>query len=256
MNLTKTIENYIFTRVMGKLDWIQFQFDNNAIDKNAYYDGLTEIIIEKALQPGAVCIDVGAHEGIILKQMIKSAPKGQFFAFEPLPHLYKALVKKFRKPNIKIFDCALRYTVGESTLNYVITAPGYCGLKKRRYDNPNEEDTQITVKTELLDNILSNENAGPVSLIKIDVEGAEYFVMKGGQERIKKDKPIIIFEHGVGGSDCYNIGTEDIYHLLSDICGLRISLLPAWLRQEKSLDLDGFREQYNEGKNYYFIAHK
>lgn len=147
-------------------------------------------------------------------------------------------------------------TEGESSFNYVISSPAYSGLIKRRYDRPQETDTQIVVKTQLLDTILSNENVGRVSFIKIDVEGAEYLVIDGAQARIRSDKPVIVFEHGMGGSDCYGKRPEDIFDLLTNKCCLRISLMSRWLMGKSSLDLRVFCDQFYNGKNYYFIAQK
>lgn len=256
MESIKAIGKSIVRKVLGEVNWVEFQLKRGSVNKNTYYDKLTELVIARALESTSVCIDVGAHVGSILRLMIKHAPNGHFFAFEPLPHLYKTLSQDFKKDNIHIYNLALSDSSGESSFNYVISNPGYSGLKKRRYDRPHEDDTQIRVKTELLDSILANEKAGKVSFIKIDVEGAEYLVMKGAQERIKNDKPIIVFEHGLGGSDYYDKRPEDIYQLLSKVCGLRVSLLPQWLKGKQSLSLEAFCDQYYNGKNYYFIAHE
>lgn len=257
MKSVKTIAKLILREIMGEVRWAEFELNRSHIDKNTYYDKLTELVIAKMLKPTSVCIDVGAHEGSILRLMIKYAPNGTFFAFEPLPFLYDKLVQEFGDYyNIHVFNLALSDSAGESSFNYVISNPGYSGLKKRRYDRPHEEDTQIKVRTELLDTILSNAKASKVSFIKIDVEGAEYLVMKGAQERIKNDKPIIIFEHGMGASDCYGTRPEDIFQLLSNICGLQISLLSQWLLGRPALNLNAFCDQYYNGKNYYFIAHE
>ena len=241
---------------MDEVNYAEFQLNSGIIDKNTYYDKLTLLVIARVLQSTSVCIDIGAHTGSILRLMIKYAPNGQFYVFEPIPYLYKALVQAFKEDNIHVYNLALSDSAGNSSFNYVISNPAYSGLIKRRYDFPHEVDTQIIVKTELLDTILASEKADKVSFIKIDVEGAEYLVIKGAQERIKKDKPIIVFEHGLGASDYYGKGPEDLYHLLYDICGLRVSLLQQWLLREKTLNLDTFCDQYYNGKNYYFIAHE
>jgi hypothetical protein len=137
----------------------------------------------------------------------------------------------------------------------VVSNPAYSGLKKRRYDRPNETDSQIEVKVDTLDNILGKESVGKVSLIKIDVEGAEYFVLKGAENCIKRDKPVIVFEHGMGGSDCYGNKPEDVFELLHDRCGLRISLLSDYLLRNQPLDLKGLCDHFYKGKHYYFIAY-
>ena len=256
MKLIGSIGELKLRKAMGEVRWFQYQLSSGCIDQNTYYDKLTELVMQKVLDATSVCVDVGAHEGDILRLMIKSAPDGTFFVFEPLPHLYKKLSQEFKNQNTHVFDLALSDSQGSSSFNYVVSNPGYSGLKKRRYDRPHEDVVQIEVKTELLDNILSNSKIGKVSFIKIDVEGAEYHVLKGAQAQIKKDKPVIVFEHGMGGSDYYGKTPEDIFQLLSGICGLRISLLSQWLLGKPSLNLKTFCDQFYLCKNYYFMAHE
>jgi len=78
---------------------------------------------------------------------LKQSPKGLYFGFEPLPHLYKFLVGKYNNyQNVHIYDFALSNSEGFSKFNYVISNPAYSGIKKRIYDGKNEKDIQITVK--------------------------------------------------------------------------------------------------------------
>lgn len=242
--------------VSDRVMWIQNQVEAGHMDKNAYYDTLTELVIEKVLTRDSICVDVGSHAGSILRLMMKHAPKGLFFAFEPIPEFYEKLVHDFRSDNVHIYNLALSDSIGVSTFNYVTSNPGYSGFKKLRYDRPVETDTQIKVKIDTPDNILTKESVDNVTLIKIDVEGAEYQVMKGAEFCIKKNRPVIVFEHGLGASDYYGTKPEDVFTFLCEQCGLRISLLSDFLLGKPSLDSAQFCEQYYKGKNYYFIAHK
>ena len=54
---------------------------------------------------------------------------------------------------------------------------------------------KIKIKTTTLDEELINEKR--VDLIKIDVEGGEFAVLKGSEKIINKFHPVIIFEHGL-----------------------------------------------------------
>jgi hypothetical protein len=56
-------------------------------------------------------------------------------------------------------------------------------------------------------------------MIKIDVEGAELLLIRGARETIAKNKPVIVFEHGLGGADSYGHTPEQVFDLLID-CGL------------------------------------
>ena len=256
MKSIKATGEIMLQKFLGGVRWPEWELSRGRIDKNTYYDRLTELVMKRVLKPTSVCIDVGCHEGSILRLMMKYAPNGTFFAFEPIPHLYEKLKERFKQQNVKIYDLALSDSKGTSSFNYVITNPGYSGLKKRRYDRPHEEDTQIEVKTELLDTVLSHDEVGKISFMKIDVEGGELQVMRGAQTMISRDKPIIVFEHGLGASEYYGTKPEDVFDLLCNTCGLGISLLSNWLRGKPSLDLEALCDQYYHGKNYYYIAHE
>jgi len=185
--------------------------------------------------------------------MMEMAPKGTFFAFEPLPDLYKKLSAAFTFPPVKVFNLALSDRADVVSFNYVVSNPAYSGLRKRRYDRPHEADCTITVPTDRLDAIIGEQ--GHVDFMKIDVEGAELQVLQGGVRTISRCKPVIVFEHGIGAADCYGTGPEQVYDLLCNECGLGISLLDSWLVRRQPLSREGFCEQFNKGLNYYFIAH-
>lgn len=72
-------------------------------------------------------------------------------------------------------------------------------MKERKYEKSDEVIEKIDVKTDRMDNVIPITL--PISLIKIDVEGAEYQVLKGATGILEKQRPVIIFEHGLGASD-------------------------------------------------------
>lgn len=223
-----------------------------AFTKNQQYDQQTKAVIKRCLSVDSNCVDVGCHEGEVLEIMLKYAPNGQHFGFEPLPNFFEKLEAKF-PANCHFYQLGLSNEKGVSSFNYVLSNPGYSGLKKRRYDKQNEKDTTLTVQIDLMDNILPSNIK--IDFIKIDVEGAEFLVMSGARNIIKKNKPIIVFEHGLGGADVYGIGPHQVYELLHEECGLNISTMKRWLKGVSSYSKVEFQEQFNKGLNYYFMAY-
>lgn len=256
--LTKGIKRiiaYICQQLFGRVRWLRFLVWVGNIDKNSFYDNLTKIVFDRVLTPNSFCIDIGCSKGDILSLMMQHAPNGRFLAFEPLPDHYEELVNKFPFQNVRLYNIALSDSTGSASFNYVISNPAYSGLKKRPYDRADEEDCQIEVRTERLDNILKSISVTSIDIIKIDVEGGEYLVLQGALDCIKKYKPIIIFEHGPGSARAYGTKAEDIFDLLCNQCGLKISLLQDWLLAKQPLTKDVFCDQVNQRKNYYFISH-
>jgi FkbM family methyltransferase len=218
------------------------------------YDRQTIAIMEQALAADASCVDVGCNVGAILDAMLRVAPRGRHYAFEPLPDLFRELRGRFgNRPNVALYNLALSDHSGRSTFQHVVTNHAYSGLRRRRYDRPNEEVVEITVDVQPLDQVLPV--AQHVDLIKIDVEGAELEVLRGAAATISRCRPLVIFEHGLGGSDFYGTTPEAVYDLLVDVCDLRISLLGDWLAERQPLSRAALAEQFHQQTNFYFLAH-
>ncbi|MCX6231656.1 MAG: FkbM family methyltransferase [Bacteroidetes bacterium] len=221
------------------------------ITKNLEYDRLTHEIIKSAVSKDDVCIDIGCHKGEILDLILKQSPLASHYVFEPIPALYQNLVNKYA-PQHHIYAYALADFIGKTSFQFVKNAPAYSGLKKRNYavENPDIEEIEVEVST--LDKLIPATTK--IAFIKIDVEGGELGVLKGGVKIISENKPIIIFECGLGASEFYNTQPEDIYNLLNE-AGLKISLLKSWLTQKPNLNREQFCNCYHTNKEYYFIAH-
>ena len=215
--------------------------------KNTAYDEQTVEVMRRSLSDDSNCVDVGCHNGAILKEMLRFAPRGSHYAFEPLPDLYQQLIQSF--PGVKIFDVALSDSVGKASFNYVVSNAAYSGLKTRQYPTPDEAIEKIEVATDLLDNLV----AEVVSLIKIDVEGGELQVLRGAVNTIRNSKPVIIFEHGLGAADYYGTTPLDVYDVITE-CGLNLSLMDDWLKGNRALTRDGFAARFYQGE-FYFMAH-
>ncbi|MEM6320798.1 MAG: FkbM family methyltransferase, partial [Bacteroidota bacterium] len=90
--------------------------------------------------------------------------------------------------------------------------------------------------------------------IKIDVEGGEYGVLKGGAATIKREKPVIIFEHGLGAADVYGTTPEMMYDFLVEKCGLKVSTMSAFLSDRKGFSKSQFTKHFYQNMDYYFVA--
>ena len=68
-----------------------------------------------------------------------------------------------------------------------------------------------------------------MKLIKIDVEGADLPVLKGAVKLLERQKPVTLFEHGIGGSDFYGTLPEHVFDLFQG-CGMRLFTMRKWLQ--------------------------
>ena len=226
-----------------------------AFTQNQRYDRDTQRVLARVLHPRANCVDVGCHKGEVLDQMLRYAPDGQHFGFEPIPDLFQGLETRYAdRPNCHFYQLGLSDAPGEVSFNYVVSNPAYSGFVKRKYDRAHEEDTLITVRKERLDEVLPPGTH--IDLIKIDVEGAELEVLRGATRLIAQSRPVVVFEHGLGASDYYGTRPEQIYDLLTaEPLRLHISTMARWLAGQPSFGREELVAQFEKGLNYYFIAY-
>jgi FkbM family methyltransferase len=217
------------------------------------YNDLTLAILRRILRRDSNCIDVGCFEGVVLDEILRLAPQGTHYAFEPLPHLCAALRKKYAgRSNVVVCELALSNAAGQAPFQYNVDHPGYSGFRRREYPSPNDRVEVIPVRTERLDAVLPRDYC--VAFLKVDVEGAEHLVFEGAAEVLRRDEPVVVFEHGLGSSEFYESGPEKVFGLLAD-CGLKISLLEDYLRQGEPLSQERFAQHYEARTEYYFVAH-
>jgi len=232
--------------------WIYRRIYPLSVDaKNARYDAETLAVMKRILKRDSNCVDVGAHGGSILRLMLECAPTGQHFAFEPLPDFAARLRASFAQ--VRVFELALSDTAGKVSFQHVVADPGYSGLQRRTYPSQLQEIQVITVQTERLDNLIPGDLS--VAFIKIDVEGAEMGVLRGAEGVIKRCRPFIVFEHGLGAADHYGTTPTSVYDFLTTECGLQVTLMRRWLWDKSPFTRARFVEHYRRGRDFYYLAY-
>jgi FkbM family methyltransferase len=215
------------------------------------YDIETVEVLRRVLQKDDVCIDLGANNGEILKEMLAFAPAGRHHAVEAIPHLADKLIEQF--PSVVVHSCAVSDTTGEQTFHFVEDDPAYSGLRRRIYPRADFEVRPITVPVRRLDDLVPLDIV--VRLIKADIEGGEYHAFLGARRILELSKPYVIFEFGAGATGFYGVSAEMMYTLLEGDAGLSISTMQRWLNGQPPLTCGEFQRSYEEGTDLYFLAY-
>ena len=216
------------------------RFDAPEVRRDREDNELLIQLLGEVLEPDSHCVEVGAHEGAILAEMVRLAPQGRHIAFEPLPALAQHLRTAF--PAVDVHEAAASDEDGEQEFVHVVTRPGWSGFRQRPYPG-DERLERITVKTERLDDVVAH----PVALVKIDVEGAELQVLRGAQRTLQEHRPVVVFEHGLGSADHYGTAPRDVFGALA---GYEISGLDG----DGPYDLDEFERTYLDRERVNFVA--
>lgn len=233
----ESIARWAYYRVAG---------NKNGLYKNWLYDRQTFEVMRRVLKRDSCFVDIGAHTGDILRRAVAFAPDGKHWAFEPLPYLFEQVKAEFRQA--EVFNVALSDRSGTIEFNHNIDMPGRSGMNRTPMDAEHRIE-KITAKTVTLDSLIS----GRVDMIKVDVEGAELLVFRGARETISRNKPVIVFEHGLGGADSYGHTPEQVFDLLTD-CGLRVFTMKRWLSNGPPFEAAVFAEHWRAGRDFYFMA--
>ena len=170
-------------------------------------------------------IDVGAHKGEFLENMLKIQKVNSFYAFEPQKNIFKELNKKFaRNKKVKLFNCAIDKEISnkklkinkismKSSLAEVNENSLYLKFINFLAQSKSNFEGEYEVQTNTVDKIFEGINLQK-SLLKIDVEGFEINVIKGSQMKLEEISFILL--ENQFGNHFKNNNFKDITKLLSE----------------------------------------
>ena len=139
----------------------------------------------------ASVIDVGAHHGQFALFARHRFPHAQLFCFEPLPDAQQILRQVFTQAaQIEFFEVALGPDKTVAQAMHVSRLDDSSSLLPitRRYTTAfpgTEEATSISVPVTRLDDVLADPAPARPCLLKIDVQGYELEVLRGGEQTLR-----------------------------------------------------------------------
>ena len=149
----------------------------------------------KRLTGGAVFFDVGANIGVFtLPAAEKVGTTGRVVAIEPSPRVFPYLqrnVQTNRLLNVDLVHCAAIDLKSSEVSFYEAPADhfGMGSMGAQFYTEP------ISVPGKSLDSIADELSITHIDIIKVDVEGFEAGVFRGGEGILRSKKsPIVVFE--------------------------------------------------------------
>ena len=154
-------------------------------------EDLLHDLAAKGVNPSRI-LDVGAHKGEWAQMADKAFPGGRFFLVEPLQEMRDEL-ERFcsTHPGSKYIAAAAGSRPGEIT----ITLPRALASASCRF--PDSESLQAaglqrSVPVTTLDLLIAEGNVDPPDFVKIDVEGYELEVLRGGESLFRTAQVLII----------------------------------------------------------------
>jgi FkbM family methyltransferase len=153
--------------------------------------------------PNSIIYDVGAHIGSYSLVLGRKIQNSVIYSFEPNPETYARLAKNLTLMkaggNIIPKNIALGSDIGRCKL-YISSSSGMSSLHEEHAKADGLVVTStVSVDCYTIDYLVDEGFIKAPDVIKIDVEGHEYEVIKGAQNTIASNSPQIFLEpHEVG----------------------------------------------------------
>lgn len=171
----------------------------------------------KLLSPGDTFIDIGAHFGffsMLARQIVGG--DGHVVSFEPMPRQRAVLEANMRANGAHCTHHLVPAAAGAASGKLTFKDLGIIGsafaTSKSVRDGRFKPLGEVEVDVRTVDNVIEDLGLTSLQLIKIDAENAEYDVILGSLETLRRLRPSIILEAG-DFDDC-DSGTRRVIDLV------------------------------------------
>jgi FkbM family methyltransferase len=174
------------------LGGLAVSFQTKSAQLGAYVDIFNKNVYERLPgfipKPGWTVVDAGANIGCYtLKQAKAVGPNGRVYAFEPYSESYTLLVKNIEQNCFSwVSSFLLALSSREGKLAFCVS-PRETSTAQLSYPSPDEapesfseQKNTIAVESTTLDNFVQAHEIQHIDILKIDTEGAEADIVKGG----------------------------------------------------------------------------
>ena len=164
----------------------------------------------------ALFLDIGANIGLITLNVLAEVPAAQVVAFEPGSHQLELLQRTVTANRLDDRVTLVRSALGnrEGSAHFAVHrsrhASGDGFLDTRRAGRTRMVEVPVTT----LDRWWDRVGRPRVNAMKIDTEGAELWVLQGGEEMLASCRPLVVFELNFQNIQVYPHKPVDVLRFL------------------------------------------
>ena len=207
--------------------------DSLRLSTNGVFEPYTTEVIKQNISNGDIVMDIGANIGYFTLIMAKGIREnGKVFSFEPEPKNFELLKKNVEinnYSNVILEKKAIGNKTGIAKL-YLADRKNnifYSGMHRIfRSDLVSQISNPVSINIIKLDDYLQDlKSIKKIRLIKIDVEGAEFDVLKGMSKMLDENKGIkIVMEFSSENLEDYGSNPSDVMDFLINK-GFKLSII-------------------------------
>ena len=182
--------------------------------KTGRLEGFEMELFSRFVKPRITMLDIGANMGVYsLTSSNVIGDKGKIIAFEPDKDHVKTFTKSIKAngfENIKLYP----FAVSDKNETLVFHADTFnSGNNQVAKENENNKN-ELHVQAVCLDDFL--KDMPTVDLIKMDIQGAEYFAFIGMKTLLERNPDVVVFaEYWKKGLEKMNVNPADYINLLA-----------------------------------------
>jgi len=198
------------------------------------YDTLMTAFMQKFINTGGVCWDIGTDRGwftLVMAEMV--GPSGRVDSFEAYPPNYEKLVNNVtinafshvNARNLAVSDrnCTLYFVPPSDDITHHVDFLENCSGVG--FVTAVEQAGTFPVEAIALDNYVKKYPLVRLDLIKIDIEGEELKALHGAKHTLRQFKPIIVIEYNRETSLRAGYNIEELDCFLDDLGYDRYNLI-------------------------------
>lgn len=177
----------------------------NRGDRGHQRGEFSELVIEELsrrfLRGGDTAIDCGVADGrffFLFQQLV--GPRGFVIGFEAIPEVARKLRRGGAPRRTAVIDAAVaEESSGPRPFFWAKDCRWKSSLVPHGLEAHDVEEIMVDTTTidETIEALWAVLGPGPVSLMKLDIEGAEFPALRGAAETLRTMRPVVLFENGL-----------------------------------------------------------
>ncbi|MGQ9837218.1 MAG: FkbM family methyltransferase [Cyanobacteriota bacterium] len=206
------------------------------LTQNRWFESEIELC-RQILKPGMNVIDVGANVGVYTFLFARCVDKlGKVYAIEPTPGCLECLRATVTQNKLNKSVQVIEAAVGEESREVYLVCESATVFNRIVTDPMSVVEETKPVQQITLDELWISEGHPSIDFLKVDAEGAEVPILKGGKKMIETCTPVIMFENQHAGQttglDSARVLAEHGYliyvynPLLKDLSPIQASVQP------------------------------
>jgi FkbM family methyltransferase len=200
----------------------------NLVCEQGVYESENLNMLQQLARPGTWFFDIGTNVGLMSAPILQLMPTCHVLSFEPspntLPFLRRTVAGSPHSARWNIVPKAVGSAEGRVRFNVSSQENGaFDGLQNTRRV---PQFAEIELEMTTIDVEWKRLGSPAVSVIKIDVEGAELAVLRGARECLGSQKPPVLVEWNAENLAAYDCPYESLLDFASSI-GFKVIALPS-----------------------------